>query len=128
MGSERSWKLERELLGGPVVYPGHPLVIAFLITHVFESLADATFVDPTQTCAYSAALTSSAIPGGGGEVYQALDLLRLIQKGVTPTDAVAYIRERWNGGGHAKAIEPGQQQADQITEAFIERVQEWIKK
>lgn len=129
MGTERSWKLEMELFHSPVVYPGHPLVIAFFITHEFKSLEDALYVEPNGQ--YSAALASNAVPGGGGEVHQALDLLCHIRNGMSPTDAVEYARKRWvdgNAGGHTKAVEPGQAQADQITDVFIERVQEWIKK
>lgn len=64
------------------VYPGHPLVIAVAIMETYDSL-DAANERTEHADGFSCpeALSDSRIPGAGGCVYSALDLLNHIRIG-----------------------------------------------
>lgn len=113
--------------GMPFVYPGHPLVIATCILRTFDSFAEASARSGNHS--YPEALTHSAIPGAGGEVYQALDFLKRILEGrLDPKEALSFASERWkqNGaGGHTEAVEPGIAQAAKLEEVFLTLLQKW---
>lgn len=73
------------------VYPGHPIVIAYCITKVFNSLAEASSRKDRE---YPAALESGDINGASGNVYAGLDLLhrislRLIHNNEPRTSAIS---------------------------------------
>jgi hypothetical protein len=71
------YELQKELLGDErFVYPGHPLVTACLVMMAFPSFESAAEKNENGQCPN--ALSDSRIPGSGGCVYNALDLLRHI--------------------------------------------------
>lgn len=65
------------------VYPGHPVVIAYMVTQKYPSFEEAVALGRQ----YPRALEDSDIFGAGGSVYAALDLLQYVQKGVLTLDA-----------------------------------------
>jgi hypothetical protein len=79
--------------GEEVIYPGHPTVLAFLITQVFKTYEEA-FVR-TESNVY-AALGSMDVPGAGGNVYAALDLLGRLHDGVPPKEALYIADNFWD--------------------------------
>lgn len=129
MGASNSWSLERRVLGELMVFPGHPIVLAYLIMHQFASLEEAAGADPESPSSYSRALACPAIPGGGGEVVTALRLLQEL-KGSPEAEAVSRrYSDRWVtglAGGHSRNVTPGQAQADRIHAAFLAKASEWL--
>jgi len=76
------------------VFPGHPIVIAVAIMKHYPSLEDA-FVRTERNCPM--ALEDENIPGGGGNVYSALDALRYVIDGTMNIDeAVKYCNDVWD--------------------------------
>ena len=126
MGTQRGYETEKRLLGRTTIYPGHPVVMALLITHLFDDLASAA--TPTEH-GWSAAVGSSDIPGGGGEVASGLNLLIKVAAGECSLDeAIAWGDERWalsKAGGHADRVEPGQCQAELAKPLLRTRLQTW---
>jgi hypothetical protein len=59
--------------GVNTVYPAHPIVVSAFIMNHFDSLEEANKRSGSLNC--PAALSSQDIPGGGGDVYMALDFL-----------------------------------------------------
>ena len=61
------------------VYPGHPITVAYLITRCFPNY-EAAFAK-SENSDYSNALSSSKIPGAGGNVRAAMELLHNLRDG-----------------------------------------------
>ena len=118
---------EQTLLGGALVYPGHPVPLAYLIMCAYPDLETAMARDGDSP--WPAALGNQAIPGGGGEVRAALNLLVAVRNGTPPAAAVAEASKRWrNGGagGHPAAVAPGQVQAEQVLARFLALLDVWL--
>jgi hypothetical protein len=77
--------------GQYMVYPGHPLVLACAIMHVFDSLDAATDRSDGE---YEAALSSSNIPGSGCHVNAALNVLKAGNVGGCPVRRVLWPHRR----------------------------------
>lgn len=126
MGTMASYRLERDLLGAHVVYPGHPVVLALLVTHVFPSLASA--VAPTEH-GWSAALGSNDVVGGGDMVTSAMGLLTSVANGTrTVEEAITWAEALWSDsqeGGHVNRVAPGQEQAEIAKPLLRERLSVW---
>lgn len=121
---------ERDYLDGePAVYPGHPVVIAYLIMNRFASLEEATTTEPGAT--YNRALGSHDIPGAGGEVHMALNLLRkcLVQERSSEevVDEYAAYWHQYKAGGHEKYVEAGHAQLLKVRDKFLQQIQNWPK-
>ncbi len=118
---------EQSLLGGTLVYPGHPVPLAYLIMHTYPDLESA--LARSDTSPWPAALGNQAIPGGGGEVRAALNLLLAVRNGTPPVAAVAKATEQWRrgvAGGHPAAVAPGQAQADEVLKRFLAVLDRWL--
>lgn len=119
--------LEQTLLGGALVYPGHPVPLAYLIMHAYPDLETALARDGNSP--WPAALGNQSIPGGGGEVHAALALLAAIRNGVSPAEAVMKASACWRdnrAGGHPRAVDPGQAQAEHVLERFYALLDNWL--
>lgn len=119
----------KEVTGDYVVYPGHPLVVAYEIMSVFTSPEDA--LKPCRTGGLNCpeAVADNRISGGGGEVYAACNLLHLAQQGASAEELIAWADERWvsgGAGGHTNAIEPGLKQAEKLKREFTAKLETWI--
>lgn len=107
------------------VFPGHPITVAYLIMKVFPSWEAANHRPAGDD--YKAALTHSGIPGAGGCVHAALDLL----KRAVDTDveaALAWGAARWRDEtqtSYKDRYQPGQDQADSIASQFRELFKTW---
>lgn len=103
------------------IYPGHPLTIATAILTKYGANLDSAF--ETTVHRYPNALTDDDIPGAGGEVYLALDLLDSIRKGrLTVSEAIEDADKTWTYQrtecGYADKLEPGRQEAAALAEDF----------
>lgn len=119
--------LEMNELGEAAVYPGHPVVVAYLIMKKFDTFEDASGKSPN--CEYKNALVDNEIPGGG-EVHMALDLVKHITEGEDINDLFDEFSERWErgmAGGHTERVKPGQEQAERIKGKFIQFAGEWLE-
>lgn len=125
--------LKYELFGNDVpVPPGHPLCLAYLIMHKYGSLAEAR-ARPTVPDLYAgpnppAALSDSDIPGAGGTVWAALDMLRYAETASLDV-GVMYANDYWKSSelrsGNEWRFEAGQRQADGIESAFRAKAKQW---
>lgn len=142
-------KTDRDLLGESAVYPGHPVTVALCIVRHFPSLEvamgrtqnDSSFLGVSRPNA----LGDGTIPGAGGNVYLALDLLHVLAKGIVFEEAVAQADKDWAEcdsqakGGYAwdknpedhrdhylKRWQEGQAQADRFKAVFQEEVGKWL--
>ena len=111
--------------GETAIYPGHCVTLAYLVMQAYPSLEAATFRKHGATC--PDALSNGNIPGAGGPVYSALDVLKhAFTHGVE--SAFAYGDKVWEGetaNGYKDRREPGQTQADSIKSHFRELFQAW---
>ena len=118
--------MEREIFGiAGIVYPGHPLALALLVTRVFPSLEAATF----KSGDYPRALSDCRIPGAGSNVYAALDLLRCAKRNSVDA-AIEYGATYWRTSmesyPNAQRAVAGQQQADSIEAVFRSTAGTWL--
>ncbi len=134
---------DRALLDGDfAVYPGHPITLAYLIVCKYNSYEEAAGIPDGRP--YPGALGDIDIPGAGGNVHNALDVLRRAVKEKTPIEQVfAFADETWGycdgmAKGGNKPDDPkfgrdyylarynaGQKQADSVKEKLRERLATW---
>jgi hypothetical protein len=116
------------LKGEAAVFPGHCITLAYLIMQAYPSLDAARIRKDGATC--PDALSNGNIPGAGGPVYSALDVLKhAFEHGVE--SAFAYGDEAWGretASSYRDRREPGQLQADSIKDHFRELFQAWPQK
>lgn len=119
----------KEALGDYTVYPGHPLTLALVIMHRYQSLSQAS---QRTSFGWPSAVGEGDIPGAGSAIYNALELLNRIADGRTSIDDAASLAAEWwaysEAGGHTKNIVPGQEQADRFKGAFLAKAREWLVK
>ena len=119
-------------IGTAVVYPGHPLTVAWVITHVFSDFETASI--PDGEFGFSAACRNSDISGAGGNVHNAMSLLRTLRQGKRGLqETLDHADELWASCDDQKTRYPdrwkmGQEQADLVKPFFLARVQDWLKK
>jgi len=119
----------KEATGVWPVYPGHPLTVAWEIMAVFAKPSDALQVVRAGSLNCPEAVADNRISGGGGEVYRGCDLLRRAQQGEAAEDLIAWADQAWvdgGAGGHAKAIQPGLEQAEKIKPLFAQKLANWL--
>ena len=110
-----------DLLGESAAYPGHPVTLGYLIFKHFRSMGEASERPEGHQC--PRALSSSAIPGAGGCVYDALRFLRDLKEGVEFTEAVDRANTSWGQRDNHKEDDlpryhEGQKQADRVGALF----------
>lgn len=120
---------ERSFLNGEFsVYPGHPVVLAYIITRVFSSYEEA--VKPKENI--PAAVGSIDIPGSGGCVYSAVDLLTYLKKKTLSIDeAISWADRVWENCDNQKVKNynrwnKGQKQADSVKEKLCKHLETWL--
>ena len=111
------------------VYPGHPTSLALLIMLAFDSFTEAATCHPEHP--FPAALGSQTIPGAGGNVYNALEMLAHGRKhGVEM--ALEWGDACWRRcvgpDNFGDRYEPGQAQADAVKDRFRELAAVWLQK
>lgn len=121
--------IQREI-GGDAVYPGHPVTVGLLIMRAFSTLAAAEDRGP-EGKNFTAASRSSKIPGAGGSVATALDILRSVVRGnLTVEQAIERADDAWRHVDDQYARDPkrwqeGQTQADKLKARYIEALKVW---
>jgi len=111
------------------IYPGHPVTLAFLIVKNYETIRKA--FEPTATN-FAHALGNSDIPGAGGNVSNALGVLKDLFLGSSFADAMAVADDLWGRCDSQKAAgeklrrrwQDGQDQADKI-KPLLEACKNW---
>jgi hypothetical protein len=110
-----------------LVYPGHPVCIAFLIMLAYPNLESAK-AKPSPEANYGNALSDMRIPGAGGNVHGALDLLKRATL-LSPDAGFAFGEEYWrncaNGDNFGKNHDAGKAQAESIKQAFLDMAATW---
>lgn len=119
----------KKIVSEAAVYPGHPITLAFVIVQVYPTFEEA--FKKTEH-GWPAALGSNDVPGAGGNVYMALDLLRNLQKGMSAKEAFAGADASWaacdnQGTRNVPRWREGQEQADRF-KARLEASASWWKK
>ncbi len=115
-----------DLSGSPMVYPGHPLVLATAIMKVFGTFDEANAPTGHGWCA---ALGDDRIPGAGDHVGAAMRTLTVGAEGEGVDAMVAYARRYWEdgqAGGHQRNVAAGAAQARAIEPAFRALAQKWL--
>ena len=111
----------RDLLGEAVASHSHPAVLALVIMGKYPTIAAAKAPTPGST--YAAALTDQDVPGTGGSVWMALDLIDAAQV-VGVEQALALIEKRL-GAAESPGEKAGFEQGLRFRERFKARFQEW---
>jgi len=114
-----------ELDQNSFVYPGHPVVLAVMIMKKFASWKEAS---ARTKYTFPAALGSQEIPGAGGAVYSALDVLKRIKLGISCEDALAEANRVWKierDNGYAHNYAEGQKKAEALIPLFKELIKSW---
>jgi hypothetical protein len=110
------------------VYPGHPLVIAYLVMKSFKSLEDALTTPPGQQSKNLYSL--GALPGSVGAIEAAVQVLRLGQSG-SFGKALDFADNEWlqsvKGEFGNELWTSGHVQADSLKAAFMEEAPAWCK-
>src|SRR4051812_31063959 len=102
--------LEREHLNGQFsVYPGHPIVIAYLVTFAYPNLTSALTPDIQPDGApygWPSALGNNDIPGAGGCVHSGLYVLKRIRDGLTVKQSLEQADQTWGQCDNQKTKDP----------------------
>jgi hypothetical protein len=110
-----------------LVYPGHPICLAYLIMRLYPDYDTARKREDGET--YCNALRDARIPGAGGNIWAAMDVLKRA-KVVNPESALLYGESYWLTGRAAQEddtdFRKGVEQANAITPQFLALVREWV--
>jgi hypothetical protein len=101
-----------------IVYPGHPITIAYQISQAFSCFEEA---DAPTSFGWPRALGAEAVKGAGDCVYAAMDFLRLLHRGATFDFAVTRARAEWAltaTGVYEDRLQQGDEQATQLLSLF----------
>lgn len=117
-------------LGESFIYPGHPVVLALCVVWAHKTYEEA--FAPTEY-AWPFALGNSDVPGAGGCVYSAMDLLKRLRDGVAFEEAVAFATQQWatcdnNETRYPEKWKQGQEQADRLLPLLQEQAAWWAPK
>jgi hypothetical protein len=107
-------RADLDLPGGPSIYPGHGITVAYLITQSHPCFEEASA--PTRH-GWPRALSNSDVPGSGDGLYRGLDVLRRLHEGADLPVVVARAREAWESvtaNGFQDKRLAGQEQADKV--------------
>lgn len=113
------------------VYPGHPVTVAYLITQIFPTYEEA--FDTPEGVTYGGAIGSCKIPGAGGNVYEALDLLSRLRDGMPWSLAIKYANDSWfscdsqGSGGYVYGMEGKQETEEEQNKREIRYKARWKK-
>lgn len=110
------------------IYPGHPIVLALCIMREFSSLKEAK--SPSPKTGHPQALTSAKVPGAGGNVWGALDLLTVAEvlspEGTWEHGEALWLRMVGPGrGNHENTFAPGKEQAHSVRAEFMAKLVAW---
>jgi hypothetical protein len=108
-------------LSEPVVFPGHPLVIALIIMGRYANLAEA--LDEAGT-GIARVLADPNVPGGAAFIDSAVSLLELGCSGTSIDDLVRHADAFWRDASPVN-LQQGLQQAKDIETQFRERATVW---
>jgi len=123
---------ESKVLDGEFsVYPGHPLVIAYIIINNYPNLEAA--LKKSENSVYCRALTDCNIPGAGGNVHSAIDFLVNVKNDMPMMDLAIARANLWWAGCDGQLSNPnlfnrwlaGQEQADRFMERLKSKLPEW---
>jgi hypothetical protein len=119
-------KNDQTILGEHAVYPGHPVTLALCIVNNFPNW-EAAIVKKNDI---EAAVGCIEIPGAGGNVYAALDILSQLRKGMPFDKAMERADYVWGQCDDHKAMNKpryvtGQEQADRFKDKLKEHAAWW---
>jgi len=133
-----------EVLREFATYPGHPITLALVIVRTHESFAEANRKE--RDFVWPHAVGCNAVPGAGGNVHAAMNLLARWARNEAPLDKLFELADNmWercdgqkDGGGSfakneterekfMKRWREGQDQADRFKGPLVEALKEWPK-
>lgn len=124
-------KVIERLTGEITIYPGHPLVLAVEIISIFPTPFEALERTQSGLLQGPRAVLDDRISGGGGEAYNASNLIRMAVEGTSAEDLIEWADKVWintaAGGEHA-AIEPGLEQANKLKPLFEKLLKAWLER
>lgn len=101
------------------VYPGHPLTIACYIMENYSSLSEAR----SKGIQHPKALEDSRIPGAGGNVYAALEILaQPVEESVGRANQ---IWQQYCGEAYADRYDEGMAEAASLASRYRELREKW---
>lgn len=110
-------RVDQRLIGEAAVYPGHPIVLGYLIARTYPSLDEAR----------RSALGDTRIPGAGGSVSAALEFLRYLQEGVSLNTFKGLSARQWEVDAiDSKTHKAGERQAERLWQTFLQHVLPWL--
>lgn len=129
LSAEQTYQIYRNTFGAEgIVYPGHPVCFAYIIMHKYDCLAEA--LTKPEGREYNNALRDENLPGAGGNVWAALDVLKHAEL-TSPEAAFEVGSDYWrrcaSGANYGKNQAAGQAQADAIKDAFLTLAAKWSK-
>lgn len=116
------------ILGEHAVYPGHALVVAYVIMHVFPDV-DSALEDTKH--GWSAAVGNGTVPGAGDGAYAGAAVIEMLRQGHTPEEAAEWAQEEWRrrvgpgSGNHERMFQPGVEQAERFIDKFVSKARTW---
>lgn len=116
-------RFEKRHIGESVRYPGHPIVLAYLITQKYSSLNQAL----RKNLFYLKVLEDKDIIGADKNIYAALEFLHQ-SKNINFNKAWQEAQEDWKtltDGYNDDVIAHGAKQALMIKEKIIEKLKSW---
>jgi len=115
-----------DVLRMPVVYPGHPCLIAMQIMCAFPSYAAAS---QRTKHGWAEALSCSHVRGAGGAVNQVMELLRLMtEESMPPEEAHSFgcmLWKRSRQNDHPDALGRGETEAERRRDLFLSLSSFW---
>ena len=124
---ERTYEIADRIMNGEdYVYPGHPLVIGLYIMEAFPDIEDAMSEDGPNAM-FKKALQSSTVPGAGGAVSSALNVLQLMKDNILSVEkGIELTRKSWASQSFPANVEDGQLQADRFESIYVEKAKQWL--
>ena len=114
-----------DIIGEPIVYPGHPVTLAVILLHVYRGRLREAWAK-SKHGSWLACENEVNVPSAGGHLTSGCTLIRYVISGEASIDEVIAWGDRmWIGaGGHKDREVPGQAQADRLKPRLREMLAE----
>lgn len=118
---------ELGVLGERIVYPGHPVVLAFLVVKRYASIDEATALSSKSS--QPRVIDDLEVYGSAGFLTEALRLLEDVRDGRSPIQAIEDAEARWvstRADGHEGSVERGAAQSRKVRDLLAAELPAWV--